>query len=321
MIKRVSGILSFVVALTGILVIIGWTFDIPIFKTIFPKYGSMKVNTAICFILSGITLWIINRKGKLSSPEKIISTVFSILISVIGIVTIIEYKYQIGFSIDELFFKDNTTINQSSSPGQMSPITAFNFICLGFALLFLQNQKYFRVYQVLSLIVFSIGLTTTIGYIYQIDWLTTLPSSARTSIHTCLSFLMISVGILFTYPEKGIMEVFESNTVSGKMIRILIPVYIITLLLLGWFRLYFTGVNARTGLAAFVYLNIIFFIALIFLATYYMNRVEKKQIEIKEQLALSEQKFRTLFAAAPDAVILINDKGFITGWNLQADRK
>lgn len=319
MINKLSKILSVTVFLIGVLVIIGWMIDSAVLKSVMPDYGSMKVNTALCFIFSGIALWLLNKKETLPAFGKIIASVLSILISVLGLLTIIEYKFDFKIGIDELLFNDNTFTNNYSAHGQMSPITAFNFVCLGIALLLLQNKKYYKAYQPLSLIVFSIGLTATIGYIYQIDWLTTLPSAAKTSLHTCLSFLMISTGILFTYPEKGLVDIFISDTISGKMIRILVPAYIIALLILGYLRLHFVSPDVRTGIAAYVYFNIICFIALIFVTTYFLNRSEKKEIEIKEQLASSEQKFRTLFEAAPDAVILINDKGIISGWNLMAE--
>jgi len=319
MINKVSRILSVAVLLIGIAVIIGWAVDSPVLKSVFPNYGSMKVNTALCFIFSGIALLLLNKKEKISSSGKFLTSVFSILISLIGILSIIEYKFNIRIGIDELFFKDNTLFNLSFTPGQMSPITAFNFVCLGIALLLLQNFKYYKIYQTLSLIIFSIGLVAMIGYIYQIDWLTTLPSASKTSIHTCLSFLMISLGILFTYPEKGLMEVVVSNTVSGKMVRLLVPVYIITLLVLGWLRIYFLGADMRTGVAAYIYFNIICFVALIFITTHFLNRSEKKHKEAEEQLVLSEQKFRSLFKGAPDGVILINKKGVISDWNLMAE--
>ena len=37
----------------GIVVIIGWVFNLPGLQTIFPQYVSMKFNTAFCCILVG----------------------------------------------------------------------------------------------------------------------------------------------------------------------------------------------------------------------------------------------------------------------------
>ena len=45
------GIFIIILALS---VITGWLFDIPVLKSIFPGFISMKINTAICFLLSGV---------------------------------------------------------------------------------------------------------------------------------------------------------------------------------------------------------------------------------------------------------------------------
>ena len=53
--------LSLVVIIASIMVIIGWIFDISILKSISPTWVSMKFDTAITFLLSGITLYFIIR--------------------------------------------------------------------------------------------------------------------------------------------------------------------------------------------------------------------------------------------------------------------
>ena len=43
-------------------VLIGWVFDIPFLKSIHPDFVSMKANTALSFMLMGISLFLLQRR-------------------------------------------------------------------------------------------------------------------------------------------------------------------------------------------------------------------------------------------------------------------
>jgi hypothetical protein len=48
-------------ALIGVFGLLGWMFDIPQFKSIHPDLASRKANTAVCFLLAGIALWLLHK--------------------------------------------------------------------------------------------------------------------------------------------------------------------------------------------------------------------------------------------------------------------
>jgi hypothetical protein len=74
--KKLSLIFSYIVALVGLLVLIGWIGDITVLKSISPYWISMKANAAICFLLAGSTLILVNR-GKNDGTAKWVITFFS----------------------------------------------------------------------------------------------------------------------------------------------------------------------------------------------------------------------------------------------------
>jgi hypothetical protein len=65
--KLISKIASVIAIAIGCLVLIGWQFNIAIFKTGFSgSLATMKANTAVCFILSGVSLWLHHQGDKRS---------------------------------------------------------------------------------------------------------------------------------------------------------------------------------------------------------------------------------------------------------------
>ncbi len=78
--NKVSKGLAVFVAFTGALVMIGWIFDISILKSILPVWISMKFSTAVCFLLSGITLYFIAESRETNSAFALVVLPAAILI-------------------------------------------------------------------------------------------------------------------------------------------------------------------------------------------------------------------------------------------------
>lgn len=57
-----SNISSVVVFLTGVVVLAGWLFNVTILKSFHAGLIAMKPNTAVCFILLGVSLWLSQTK-------------------------------------------------------------------------------------------------------------------------------------------------------------------------------------------------------------------------------------------------------------------
>ena len=86
----------------GSLVLIGWYFDIEILKLGFPgSPATMKANTALCFLLSGLSLWLSQimavQRSSLGETRRIlylrISQFCAVAVAGIGLLTIIQYLF------------------------------------------------------------------------------------------------------------------------------------------------------------------------------------------------------------------------------------
>jgi hypothetical protein len=55
--KNATKMAAIAVSLAGISVMLGWLFNIHLLTSISPAWVSMKISTAICFFLSGVSLY------------------------------------------------------------------------------------------------------------------------------------------------------------------------------------------------------------------------------------------------------------------------
>src|SRR5882762_7096424 len=107
--EKIGRILSvsaaLVTMLLGILVILGWYTHNDFLKSIIPGAVKMKFNVALCFIFSAIVLLLYLFGGKNKSRHPVYFSL-CILISLAGLLTLIEYYFGLNLGIDELFIRD-----------------------------------------------------------------------------------------------------------------------------------------------------------------------------------------------------------------------
>lgn len=130
---------SVLVIVAGLSVVIGWVIDIPLLKTAALGHSSMKINTSIGFILSGIGFYLLLKK-QIGYVYKLIA----LFLIVFGIATILQKILNYDFGIDQLLIADIEAIKSGEYfPGSPSSLTAFCFSLIGFIFLFFDNSNDF----------------------------------------------------------------------------------------------------------------------------------------------------------------------------------
>lgn len=291
------------VTLVGCIVILGWMFDIAILKSVWPGLVTMKANTALCFILSGISLWLLDRRrvGKRWNKLGFIQPeILAILVIIISLLTLLEYGFNLNFGIDQLLFKESATAIATSTPGRMGPNTALTFLLLGHSLLLLSiyRPKYI-LSQSLSLAGFLIALLGFLGYIYGNSSLYRTGSYTAMAIHTATAFLLLSMGILLARPEGGLMAIITSNNAGGIVARQLFPTVIILPPLIGKFILVIFSpslYSAEWLICLFAVLNVVIFSGLLWWNSRKIGIIDRQryQAEISLKKANEELENRVL---------------------------
>ncbi|MEH1920399.1 PAS domain S-box protein [Nostoc sp.] len=260
----VAKIASAIPILVGSLVLVGWWLGLEVLKRGFPgSPATMKVNTALCFILCGLSLWLFSKagqhgsvgeriiqnyphsstasnskKGLLTPITLLISQVCAIAVTTIAALTLCQYLFGWNLGIDELVFRDSPTSMATSYQGRMGVNTALNFMLVSVALQILIHSKNHRSYwyaQILALIATLISFQALMGYAYKVKVLYGLvPYTTSMALHTAGLFILLSMGILWVRAEQGLMWVVTSDTYGGLLARRLLVAAIAIPFILGW---------------------------------------------------------------------------------------
>ena len=219
----------------GLAVSLGWAFDIPLLKTIVPLYVSMKLNTALGFILTGIVLLLVIKEKWLQ-----FAAVTSVVLAVLGFTSLFQDVFGYNLGIDQLLIDDLDAIRMGQpSPGRPSPTTS---LCFGlFGLIFLAIRSTNN--HIKNIRQYALHLITLISFIAIVGYLFRVPASYKLSfftsmaIHTSITLFILSIAVSYLYSGLGIIGLFTGGRIGNIMARNLFKRSLIAVLILGYVQL------------------------------------------------------------------------------------
>jgi|GEM_PF-1082552 len=289
--KNASKALAIFITLIGSTVLVGWYFNILILKSVLPQWVAMKPNTALCFVLSGLALNFLRSKQKL---KRQVAQCLALVIATVGLLTLLQYLFGWNLGIDQLLFQEQPGVLHTYSPGRMSAMIAVNFCLMGFGLwLAAERNIHYQLVQLFALITALTNLQVLIGYIYRVKPIFGLSSFTYTAIHSAIGFVLLSLGMLFAFPTKGVMSLLVSNSAGGITARLLLPAALGIPLTLGWVRVLGEKegwFDHAFGLSFHVMGNVAAFTALIWYCAKGLVRsdIKRKQAETALRTAYAE---------------------------------
>ncbi|HKS37446.1 MAG TPA: PAS domain S-box protein [Verrucomicrobiae bacterium] len=318
--KRFAQCASLSVLCLGAAVLAGWLFDIEWLKRLHPDWVTMKANSAFCFILAGLAVWWVC-PGPATGLKLRLVQACALTIALVGLLTLGEYLFSRDLGIDHLLFREHEAEPRSPTPGRMAPVTAFNFVLLGMALVLLdvKTSQGRRPAQYLSLAAAAVTLFGFVGYFYDVEagyWIVPIASVA---FHTIVAFVLCCLGILFARPDQGVMTVLTSDRGEGVVTRRMLPAALLLPVLLGWLerlghRAGFYGPGFGSALLSTSLVVILG--SVIWKSATALNRIDTERLRAEE----ARLRLAAAVELSDDAIIGKDLNGIIGSWNHGAER-
>jgi sigma-B regulation protein RsbU (phosphoserine phosphatase) len=245
-----ASLLSIAVGLLGL---IGWTLDIAVFKSVIPGQVIIKPNAAIALVLCGGSLWLLRSRGA-ERPQGLgrrAGQVLASLVAVVGLLSLMEHLAGRDLGIDQLFFLDNSPWEAFGSvrPGLMAPVTALDFLLIGFALLSLDWTIEYGSQRIgpAPFLAFAANTGAIVGLL---DFLLESHASyTHIALQTAVTLFVLTFAVACARTDSGIGALITSSSYGGMLTRWLWPAAIVVPLLIGsasWVA-YSTGILSEWG--------------------------------------------------------------------------
>ncbi len=308
-----SKISSLSLVVLGSAAMLGWILHIKLFSLIQSDHPTMKFNTALSIMLSGLTLIAIHRMT--STRWRVMAKIGSLLVLAIGLATLLEYALRRSLGIDELFRNDPTT------NGRMTATAALAFVVSGLCLWWLTRQSRSRLLvQVASLLLLLTSALTLLGAVVHTQSGPTPFSNI--SLPTLFGTTLIGFGIFGYQLDRGRLRILASEGSGGGMMRWLSVGTVAVVMFSVWITQNVLPFG-NSGLDHAMLYSVLI-IAALSLEWWLVARVNRAEAERNAALAdLREQKqlYLDLFEGIDDTITLHDFAGNILAVNEAAVRR
>lgn len=314
--NKVPVILSAVIATEGVLVLLGWQFEIEFLKAPIPGLKVMNPFTAFGFILSAISIFLLSKHNNTKNNiAKTISIILSCFVLLIAFARIHNYITSTA-SEEDWVMQDNRLLSEKiyGYSSRIALMSAINFILLAVSTIISYSKKGIakRIANYIALLIFFVSIFSLFGHVYFVPEFKGIPMA----VHTGICFLLSSLGISLINRNNGFMRDFSGSGAGKLVARVLIPGILIFPFLLGLLLLYIVhnyNISAELVVAGGVSGITVIFFLISWYAARELNNISSKRDEAIRELTLSHERFFKFFKASPvpTNIIRIRDGQYI----------
>lgn len=206
--------------LLGSIVLFGWVFHVPSMVQLKTGMVAMVANSALCFILIGITFLYINIHGPDNNYVKI--TLLGV-IATISALSIIENIFNINLGLNNLIVKP-WLLDPNPTPGRMALNTSLAFLLIStviFLFPYAHKKHVASVIQILNFGVFLMALLGIIIYSLKIEEIYSAYTYTRMAFHTAIGLVIASAGNWLTYKNYDWYINYYKNNPHRKILTVI----------------------------------------------------------------------------------------------------
>lgn len=213
----------------GLLVLVGWMFDLGALKSVVPDRPTMKVNTALGVALLGATL-LLRARGARRTGQWCAAA-----LTALALAHLWEHLTGVDLGIDQLF----VTEALADGGGRMALITSLALAALGVGLA-LDRTTFPRAATVsdgCAVFAALLALGGFAGHLYGFYPLRSLgPGVATIALHTSVALLIAAAAALALDPTSPLARAVLADRAGGRFARIVLPVALLLPLAAGGLR-------------------------------------------------------------------------------------
>lgn len=320
---RTARILAALVMVAALLVLAGWVLNVEVLRSVIPGLTAMNPGgTAMALLFAGASLWCLTQKKRSGHG---LQTAKLMAIAVVAMAALRLVLYAIGWEWgpDQWLFRAKLDLYEP--PNRMAPNTAFGLLLVGLGLLSidLESRRGVRPAQWLALAAGLLSLLALVGYAFHAAELIGIHAFIPMALNSAVSLGLLSIGVMFARPDRGIMSVIADREIGGVMARRLIPASIIApaaIALLASAAQQAEWFDSSFGIPMVVVATTILFATLSWWSASSLNRFDTQRLTAQKELDRQNTIFQSILKSMGDGVVVADREGRFLQFNPVAER-
>jgi signal transduction histidine kinase/CheY-like chemotaxis protein len=205
----------------GLLILLGWQFDVGFLKSGLPGQRATQPLTAVCLCLSSLSLGLSSATSLL---YRVTARASAALVMLFVLATLCQNALDTDWGLDRLLFTDAVVHEQTGPflrPGRPAGASLVGFALLTLCLLLTEARTALatRLYVALATTGALFSATALLAYLFSLRSLYAMGLYAHVGLLTGLALGIQFVGALFRRSDLGWMRILTGDTVGGASAR------------------------------------------------------------------------------------------------------